>query len=112
METPTLNRRLVLEETQNIPDGAGGFQKTWVPLGTLWANVRPGTGREKSAESATVTTVPYKVTVRAAPYGSPSRPKADQRFREGQRIFRITAVSDNDDRGRYLTCNVEEERAA
>lgn len=112
MSTPDLNRRLVLEETQNIPDGAGGFQKTWVALGTLWASVRPGTGRERGSDSATVTNVPYKITVRAAPHGAPSRPKADQRFREGARIFRITAVSDNDDNGRYLTCVVEEELAA
>lgn len=112
METPDLNRRLVLEEAQTVPDGAGGFLKTWVALGMLWASVRPGTGRERGADSATVTNVPYKITVRAAPYGSPSRPKADQRFREGARIFRITAVSDNDDHGRYLTCVVEEEEAA
>ena len=112
MVVPALNRKLVLEEAHNVPDGAGGFEKTWVALGTLWASLRPGTGREREEDSATLSSVPYKILVRAAPHGAPSRPKPDQRFREGQRIFRILAVGDNDDRGRYLTCVTQEEEAA
>lgn len=112
MQVPTLNRRLTLEETQDLPDGSGGYQRSWAVLGELWAEVRPGTGRERAEDFVTVASVPYRITVRAAPLGAASRPRPDQRFREGARIFRILAVSDRDDRGRYLTCFATEEVAA
>lgn len=112
MAVPRLDRRLTLEEAQQVSDGAGGFVETWVALGDLWAEIRPGTGRERAADFVTVSRVPYRITVRAAPDGAPSRPKPDQRFREGARLFRILAVSDRVDRGRYLTCFAEEEVAA
>ncbi len=50
--------------------------------------------------------------MRAAPIGAPSRPRPDQRFREGARIFRIHSVTERDDQGRYLTCFATEEVAA
>lgn len=112
MAVPVLDRRLTLEEPQDVPDGAGGSQRTWVALGELWAELRPGTGRERAVESVTVAAAAYRITVRAAPPGAASRPRADQRFREGSRLFRILAVTDRDDRGRYLTCFATEEVAA
>ena len=111
MTTPILNRRIVLEEAQNVPDGAGGFQQSWVPLGTLWARISPGSGRELAANAATLSSVPYRIIVRAAPEGAPSRPRPDQRFRKGTRTYRILAVSEDAD-GRYLTCFAQEEVAA
>ena len=111
MVMPRLDRRLTLEEVQSVPDGSGGFIQTWVPLGDLWAQVRPGTGTERAEDFVTVSKTPYRITVRSAPFGAPSRPKPDQRFTEGTRTFRILAVSDRDDRGRYLTCFAEEEVA-
>lgn len=112
MRAPFLDRRLVLEEALNLPDGAGGFHQTWVPLGTLWARIRPATGNERGAETATLSTAPYRIIVRAAPVGAASRPRPEQRFREGPRLFRILAVSDNDDGGRTLTCYAQEEVAS
>ena len=53
--------------------------------------------------------VPYRVTVRGAPTGAPSRPKAGQRLREGARLFLIQAVTERDQFGRYLTCFAREE---
>lgn len=109
MRVPVLDRKLTLETAQTSPDGAGGFVTTWVPLGELWAELRPGTGGERREDFLKISRAPYKVTVRSAPEGAPSRPKPAQRFREGARIFSILAVSDRDDRGGYLTCFVEEE---
>jgi len=107
-----LNRRLVLEDAQTVPDGAGGFEETWIPLGALWAHVKAGTGREKAAEFVTLSTVPYRITVRAAPVGAPSRPKPEQRFRDGERVFRIQAVTEDEEAGTYLVCFAREEVAA
>lgn len=113
MKRPALNRRLVLEEPQRAPDGAGGFTQIWVAVGVLWAEVRAGTGREREAAGLfTVSTVPYRITVRGAPQGAPSRPRPDQRFRDGERIFRIVAVTERDPQGKHLECLAREEVSA
>lgn len=107
-----LNRRLVLEEVERVPDGAGGFAEVWAARGTLWGHVTAGSGRDAAGEFATLSTVPYRITVRAAPPGAPSRPKPDQRFREGARMFRILAVTEVEGAGTYLVCFAREEVAA
>ena len=109
---PNLTRKLVLEEPVRSPDGAGGFTVTWVALGTLWAEIKAGTGREKAGEHLTISALPVEITVRAAPQGAPSRPKPEQRFRDGSRYFRIQAVTESDDDPRYLTCFAKEEVSA
>ena len=112
MKTPKLNRKLMLEEAQRMPDGAGGWAINWVEVGIIWASVDAGSGRERAGEFLTVSTVSYRMTVRAAPHGAPSRPKPDQRFKDGSRIFRITAVTEADPDGHYLTCFAQEEVVA
>lgn len=109
MSAPRLNRSLVLEAPTQVSDGAGGFTNDWQPLGVLWADVKAGSGREAAAFSATVSRVPFRITVRSAPYGTPSRPIAGQRFREGARLFHINAVAEKDAHAKYLTCFAEEE---
>jgi len=111
MKRPHLNRALTLEAPQRASDGAGGFVESWVPLGTLWAQVSARTGREATQSGTAVSRTPLKITVRAAPPGTPERPTAQQRFREGARIFTIQAVAEADGAGRYLTCFAEEEIA-
>ncbi|GKY88729.1 head-tail adaptor protein [Sinisalibacter aestuarii] len=109
MKGPVLNRKLVLEAPVRLPDGAGGFATTWEVLGTLWAEIRPGAGRERAVELMTVATLPLRITVRAAPEGAPSRPVPEQRFRAGQRVFRILAVTEADAGAQYLSCFAQEE---
>lgn len=109
MGAPNLSRRLVLEEAARVPDGAGGFTEAWVELGQLWAALKPGSGREKIGGTLALSAVSYEAVVRAAPFGSAARPRPDQRFRDGVRMFRILAVSDEDTDRRYLTCHCIEE---
>ena len=112
MNAPHLTRKLVLEAPQKLPDGAGGFSTTWTAQGTLWAEVTARTGNETlDSGSASVSRVGYRIVVRAAPSGAPSRPVPDQRFREGARVFRIQAVSEADPRGAFLVCWAEETAA-
>lgn len=111
MSTPQLNRSFVLEAPLKVADGAGGYNRDWEPLGVLWAEVKAGSGREKAETAATLSRVPYRITVRAAPYGAPSRPVAGQRLRDGSRIFKIFAVAEWGVKAAYLTCHTEEELA-
>ena len=108
---PVLNRRLVLEEETRAPDGAGGWSRAWTALGVLWGAVRARSGREIEVGARQFSRVSHRIMVRAAPAGSPARPRADQRLRLGARLFRIRAVTEADERGRYLTCWADEEAA-
>lgn len=112
MKLPHLSRPLMLEAPERVADGSGGYAVAWTALGTHWAEVTSGTGREAAGAGARLARVPFRIVVRASPYGAPSRPKPDQRFRDGQRIFTILAVTERDTQGRYLTCHAQEEEAA
>lgn len=109
MTAPQLNRAMVLEGVVRTPDGAGGFTEAWAALGTLWAEVLPGSGSDTLGEERMLSAVPYRITVRGAPVGSESRPRPGQRFREGTRLFWIQAVTERDPHGRHLTCFSREE---
>lgn len=105
-QPPKLTRKLVLEDPQRAPDGAGGYTETWVALGTLWAEVKSLSGR---LNSDSLSLQKYRITLRASPDGFASRPRPDQRLRDGNRLYRIDAVAENGPDGRYLTCFTVEE---
>lgn len=109
MSAPQLSRALVLEARVESPDGSGGLAVTWAALGTLWAEIRPGAGREGGAEAVALGEVPLRIVVRGAPIGAPSRPAPGQRFREGARVYPILAVTEADPAARYLVCFAREE---
>lgn len=109
MKAPDLNRSLLLEAPSQIADGAGGFGLSWTAIGILWGEVAAGIGRDAAGVEIVLATVPCRVTVRGAPVGSPRRPRPDQRFRDGTRIFTILAVTERDLDGQYLTCFAREE---
>ncbi|MEQ9693234.1 head-tail adaptor protein [Shimia sp. SDUM112013] len=106
-----LSRKLVLEAPARVPDGAGGFAESWTVLGTVWADIRARTGRKRDGGEVSLSSTAYRIVLRGAPQGAPSRPVAGMRFREGTRLFAIDAVSERDPQGRYLTCFATEEAA-
>ena len=111
MNVPRLNQALVLEAPERVSDGAGGFTEGWIALGTLWAEITARTGRETAHLGTPVSRVGYKIIVRGAPFGTPERPKPQQRFRHGTRVFTIEALAERDPEGRYLICFAQEEVA-
>lgn len=106
-----INRRLVLEDPQRRSDGAGGYSETWTGLGALWAEVVALTGRTSGQEGGSLALQRYRISLRATPKGSLSRPRPGQRFRASDRLFRIETVSEADAQGRYLDCRCVEEVA-
>lgn len=108
MNAPKLTRRLVLEAPVETADGGGGLSIVWTPLGTHWAEIRAASARETAGGGRRDARVTHRVTIRSAAIASPQRPSAEQRFRLGSRIFAIRGVADEDMRGRFLTCWVEE----
>ncbi|MFB9149629.1 head-tail adaptor protein [Roseovarius ramblicola] len=112
MARPVLNRPLVLEVPERVPDGAGGFAQAWAVRGTLWAALDVRTGRDAGGEALRLGRAGYRITVRAAPQGAPSRPNPGQRLRDGVRLFHILAVTESDAGAGYLTLWAEEEVVA
>lgn len=112
MRLPQLNHAMVLETPEQLPDGAGGYVEGWLPLGTLWAEINGRTGRETRSAGAFVSRAAFRIVVRGAPFGSPERPRPQQRLRDGLRVFNITAVTEHDPEGRYLICHANEEQVA
>jgi len=85
---------------------------SWVPLGTLWGEVKPSTGREVDGEEVRIASVGFRITVRGAAMGSPQRPRPEQRLRDESRVFVILAVTERDLSGAFLTCFAAEEQPA
>lgn len=110
MTLPNLNRKLVLEELVRVADGMGGFDESWAVLGNMWAAIDARGGAERLIGGREVTVTKYKITTRAAPFGAPSRPRPDQRFRQGSRVFDILAVAEMDGAAQYLEIWAEEGR--
>lgn len=109
MSAPRLTRRLRLEELRLTPDGAGGLSRAWEELGSLWAELRPGTARLELQDGLARAEVSLRIITRFAAPHSPQRPLPGQRFREGGRVWAILAVSEGLPDARYLTAHVQEE---
>lgn len=109
MARPVLSRPLVLEAPAMVPDEAGGGDVVWSALGTLWAEVRPGAGRERLGPIAPEGQMLFRVLTRAAPQASPQRPRPGQRFRDGDRVLAILAVAEADATGAFLVSVCREE---
>lgn len=103
-----LRHRLTLEALASGPDAAGGWIESWTPIAAHFAAIRPASGAEVRSGSQQAQRVTHRILVRAAPESGAVRPRADQRFRAGARIFDIKAVFERDGRGRLLTCLCEE----
>jgi head-tail adaptor len=112
MARPVLDRPLVLEVPERAPDDAGGFVQVWAARGTLWAALDARTGREAAGEGLRLGRAGYRITVRAAPQGAPSRPVPGQRLRDGARLFHILSVTESREGAGYLKLWAEEEVVA
>ncbi|MCI4661462.1 MAG: head-tail adaptor protein [Neomegalonema sp.] len=99
---------LTLETQLDAPDLGGGWDRRWVALGKHFASIQSASGQESAIGSQQAQRITHRITLRASPYGAQARPRADQRFRAGPRIFDIKAVFERDAMGRHLTCLVEE----
>lgn len=110
MSVPRATIPLVLESPEREADQMGGYRMVWRPLGVLHAQMRAGIGAERQGEIGAESVVPWRITVRAARVGDPRRPRPTQRFRMGERVFRIEAVAEADPAGLWLNCLAKEER--
>jgi SPP1 family predicted phage head-tail adaptor len=101
-----LRLRLTLERATPTPDGAGGSTLSWSAVATVPADVTPVKADERSVGEGLSDLALHRIVIRK---------RADvltsDRFRLGARVFRIRAIADPAEDGRYLECLCEGEGA-
>ena len=85
----------------------------WVGVGAYpfigsYVALRASRGKESLVGARSSSSVVWRIFVRAAPVGAPSRPTPKQRFVEGSRIFTILSVAEVSGQELYLECWAEE----
>jgi len=99
-------RHLLAHQTfVDLPDGAGGIERSFLSVDTLWGAVEPLSAEFGLAEERARATHLLRVTVRA-----PNTVAPGDRLLLGARIFHVEAVSDPDGRGRLTRCRCREEQ--
>ena len=99
------SHELALETATRTPDGAGGYTENWSEVATLFARIDPVVAANRFGADKHTVTVTHRVTLRSRPdivHG--------MRLSKRERKFEIITVHDPDETGRYLVCQVREER--
>jgi SPP1 family predicted phage head-tail adaptor len=98
-----LRHRLMLEEPLRSEDEGGTANITWVPLGEIWAEIRPKGRREVMKDDGYKGFVTHEVRIRHL-----SGLDQTMRFRFGARVFDIRTIRNQDERNLWIVCECEE----
>ena len=103
LDPGALATRLQLQGVEETPDGQGGASRSWSTVAALWGKVEPvsALGRELAGQEGQVVT--HRIYLRARPDVA-----VGMRLVKLQRTFRIKAMHDPDESGRYVVCLCEE----
>lgn len=99
-----LTRRIAIEEPADIPDGGGGFIRSWQHVADLWAEIMPMRGREALVAQQTVGVVTYRITMRYV-----AGLTTAMRVAYAGRYFEIRAVINEGEKNISLQLLAEEE---
>jgi SPP1 family predicted phage head-tail adaptor len=104
-EPGRLRLQLELQKATATPDGAGGSTLAWATVATIAADMQPVKAGEHEVGEGLSDLTLQRIVIRHR-----SDVVAGDRFRLGERLFRIVGVTDPEEDGRYLVCLAEEER--
>ena len=97
VDPSAMDKRITFEQVAETPDGGGGFTNAWSTVATVWASVKPISGREKFQAEQMETPIAHKVICR---YRSDITTK--NRFTYDGRTFNILDVIDLEERKAFL----------
>jgi len=98
-----LNRRLVLEAPVESADGAGGVTQSFETAATLWAQVLPVSARASLDADHAGAAISHRIVIRHRG-GLTTR----HRLREGERVYRIVSLREQDDTRRFIEIAAQE----
>ena len=100
---PGLDQRITLSTEQRSDDGGGGYDLVWRDVATVWAGIKPISGREQVQADQQSGTVRYRVIIRAR--AVPGGVSSDMRLiwrTNGDKILNVREVMDAGPRAAYL----------
>lgn len=97
-----LDERVTIQRATETPDGMGGFAVTWAPVATVWAHVRPRSGRERAAFDRIEASGSYLCVIRRRTDIGP----ADRILWRG-RVFNIRAALPVKSRQPFMELDIE-----
>lgn len=97
-----LDQRVTIQQESRVEDEAGGAVVTWVDVATVWAEVKPLTGRERLHGQQLESPIDYRVTIRRR-----SDITAAMRLVWRGTPMQIRAVPDPGPRAAYMTLDCE-----
>lgn len=92
-----LRHQVTLQSQDTAQDSYGDAVRSWVDLATVWAEVRPLSGRELWAAQQTQATTTHQVMTRYL-----AGVTSSCRVKYGSRVFAIDAVLNPDERNERL----------
>lgn len=104
MRAGQLRHRVELQRRKEGTDDFGEPTDEWETYATVWAAVRPLQGRDRWAAQQVNAEVTHEVEIRHR-----SDVKAEHRIKHGDRVLRIEAPFDPDERGARLMMPCSEE---
>lgn len=101
MEAGTLNRRITFLAPTAVRDSYGEDDPTWAEVCTVWASLKPLTGRQLAlAQANTATsTATHEIRVR---YRADLEGKVNFRVRYGERSYSINSILNMEEANREL----------
>ena len=91
--------RLTLQLRDDIPDGQGGYVRSYTDIGKVWAQVTPLAAREGVVADANGATLRLRIETRA-----PLAVTLAHRLVDGAKVYRIAGFRDD---GRLVTIDAE-----
>lgn len=112
MQIGKLDKRITLQNRSSTLDDYGQPINTWSDVATVWANIKPLSGREKAQTMMAETILTHRVTIRYnADFLPPTEIDAYRISYEtpsGTRIFKITAAQDVDEARKHIVFDCQE----
>lgn len=102
MDIGRLNQRITVQQRTATLDSYGQELNTWNDVATVWANVKPISGREKMRGMAIESQLTHTVAVRYRAAFMPPKTVDAYRINYDGRIFNITAARDLDEDREYI----------
>lgn len=92
-----MRHRVTIQQQSQAQDSHGQETEVWADVETVWASVRPVSGREFFAASGERSDITHEILLRYEPTLTPRH-----RIVYDGRIFDVVAVLNSDERDRFL----------
>ncbi len=98
-----LRHRVTIQYPTRNEDEGGGASIRWMPLATVWAQVKARPGREIFQADSPTARSAFRLVIRYRADVDPT-----MRVLWGERVLEVLAVGDEDGSKRWLSCECEE----